>query len=94
MSSSQVIGMPWYRSDDYARLREMMTDPHSMAPDYEAWRASAENNEQVAKAAGLSILRVAIDPETFSEWCAERRLPLNSGARMRFANEAAGRRST
>jgi hypothetical protein len=82
--------MPWYSPDDYGRLRDMAADPHAMAAAYETWRASAVNNEQVAKDAGLTVVRVPIDPDVFAAWCAERNRELDSRARMQFASEAAG----
>ena len=89
MASGRVIGMPWYSPEHYMRLRGMMSDQHTMAPAYETWRAAAQNNEQVATAAGLTVVRVRIDPDVFKAWCAERDLQLDSSARMRFASEAA-----
>ena len=85
----RVIGMPWYRAEDYARLREMMADPHAMAAGFDAWQASAMNNERVAKDAGLSVVRVLIEPDAFAAWCSARSLPLDGSARMGFAAEAA-----
>ena len=85
--SSRVIAMPWYSPQDYGRLRAMVADQHAMAAAYEVWLASAQNNEQVAKDAGLTVVRVAIDPDEFAAWCAERDLALDSSARMRFASE-------
>lgn len=92
VSPNRVVAMPWYSPNDYERLRGMMSDQHAMAAAYETWRASAHNNEQVAKDAGLTVVRVPIDPDAFAAWCAERDLALDSGARMRFANEAAASR--
>jgi hypothetical protein len=92
VSTSRVIGVPWYRAEDYGRLRQMVSDPHAMAPAYEAWRASAENNEQVARDAGLTIVRVIVEPDAFAAWCTERHLVLDGGARIRFATEMAQER--
>jgi len=63
-----------------------------MAQEYEAWRASAENNEQVARDAGLTIVRVILEPDVFAAWCTERHLALDGGARIRFATEMAQER--
>jgi hypothetical protein len=87
----RVIGMPWYRAEDYARLREVVSDPHTMASAFDAWHASALNNEQVAKDAGLTVIRVVVDPAHFAAWCNERHLACDGSARMRFASEFAQR---
>jgi hypothetical protein len=89
MSEARRIGLPWYRAQDYAQIRAMMADAHALASSYDAWRAAAENNEQVARTAGLDVVRVVIEPEAFAAWCAERSLPPDSGARMRFVAESA-----
>jgi hypothetical protein len=94
VSAARVIGIPWYSPEDYERIRGMMVDPETMAPGFELWRASAQNNEQVARDAGLEVVRVPIKPDVFAAWCAEHDLPLNGSARMRFAREAAQSQSS
>ncbi len=57
---ARKIGLPWYRREDYSRIRTMMSDQHNLAPTYEQWLAAAENNESVGRQAGLDIVRVMI----------------------------------
>ena len=81
------IGLPWYRREDYPRIRDMMSDRHNLAPTYDAWLAAAENNESVGRAAGLQIARIPIEPEAFARWCAERGVEPGSAARMEYVSE-------
>jgi hypothetical protein len=81
------IGLPWYRREDYSRLREMMSDRHNLAPTYDQWLAAAENNESVGRQAGLEIVRVMIEPEAFARWCAEKGMEPGSAARKGYAAE-------
>ena len=81
------IGLPWYSREDYPRIRAMMTDRHNLASTYEAWLASAENNEIVGQQAGLRIERIMIEPGAFAAWCEERGLEPNSAARMKYTAE-------
>jgi hypothetical protein len=83
------IGLPWYRREDYSRLREMMSDRHNLAPTYDQWLAAAENNESVGRQAGLEIVRVMIEPEAFARWCAEKGMEPGSAARTGYAAENA-----
>jgi hypothetical protein len=85
----RVIGMPWYRAEDYSRLRQIVSDPHAMASAFDAWLASAQNNEQVAKDAGFTVVRVLLEPLSFAAWCTERGLSPDGAARVRFASESA-----
>jgi hypothetical protein len=85
--SKRKIGLPWYNRQDYPDIREMMADPHNLAPTYEQWLAAAENNESVGRQAGLEIVRILIDPASFASWCASKGLAPDSEARMRYVTE-------
>jgi hypothetical protein len=82
--SARRIGLPWYRREDYQRIREMMTDPHTLAPTYETWLAAAENNEAVGREAGLQVRRILIEPDAFAQWCAEKGVEPNGAARRDY----------
>lgn len=81
------IGLPWYRREDYSRIRMMMSDPHNLATTYEQWLAAAENNESVGRQAGLDIVRVMIEPDAFARWCAQKGVEPGSAARKDYAAE-------
>jgi hypothetical protein len=81
------IGLPWYRREDYLRIRDMMTDRHNLASTYDTWLAAAENNENVGRQAGLQISRIMIEPDTFAKWCTEMGLEPDSAARIKYVAE-------
>lgn len=81
------IGLPWYRREDYTRIRDMMVDRHNLSPTYETWLAAAENNESVGREAGLEIVRVTIEPAAFARWCDEKGREPDSAARAAYAAE-------
>ncbi|WP_114943935.1 hypothetical protein [Microvirga calopogonii] len=85
------IGLPWYSREDYPRIRAMMTDRHNLASTYEAWLASAVNNELVGQQAGLRIERIMIEPDVFATWCEEQGLEPDSKARTTYATEICAR---
>jgi hypothetical protein len=85
------IGLPWYSREDYLRIREMMTDPHNLAPTYESWLAAAENNETVGLEAGLQITRIMIEPDEFTRWCMEKGVEPDSAARRDYVAEKSSR---
>ncbi len=85
----RIIGLPWYRREDYFRIREMAADPHVLASTYEQWLAAAENNEAVGRQAGLEIVRVMIDPVEFKAWCLARGVEPDGAARTKYASEHA-----
>ncbi|QRM30109.1 hypothetical protein [Microvirga sp. VF16] len=87
------IGLPWYRREDYPRIRDMMADRHNLAPTYNAWLAAAQNNEDVGRQAGLRIARIIIEPDSFAKWCAERGVEPGSAARMDYVSERCAQES-
>ena len=89
MQATRRIGMPWYTREGFAAARAVMSDQHTLAPTFDEWRLSAEHNEQVARSIGIEVIRVIIEAEPFTAWCAGRRVEPDSGARTRFAEEAA-----
>jgi hypothetical protein len=83
--------VPWYAREDYAAILAMMEDPHILAPVYDQWLAAAQNNEREAERAGVTVVRVRIEPESFARWCAEQGIARDSRARMRYVADTAGR---
>lgn len=83
----RIIGLPWYRREDYPMIQKVMADSHVLASTYDQWLAAAENNESVGRQAGLEIVRVMIDPEGFKAWCHARDLKPDSAARTKYAGE-------
>ena len=88
---ARIAGMPWYRREDYPQILALVEDPHTLAPVYDQWLAAAQNNEREAQRAGVTVLRVPIEPQAFARYCAEQGLAPDSKARMRFVNEAVRR---
>ena len=84
---NRIVGVPWYRREDYPEILATMEDAHTLAPTYEGWLMAAENNEAEARRAGVRVLRVPLDPETFTRWCADRGSPRTRASRVEFVNE-------
>lgn len=89
MSRARVIGLPWYRRDDYAALLMLFSDPDKLPGTHEAWLERAEAAERQFQNAGFGVARIWIRPLPFAIWCKERNLSRDQRARMTFANEAA-----
>ena len=83
------IALPWYRREQYARLRELSVDPDNLQPSYDEWLASAERSEQELRSAGAQVTRVDVDVELLQGWCAERGLSLDGFARANCASARA-----
>lgn len=84
-----IVGMSWYRKEDYKAIQRIMVDPHTLFDTYEEWLASAEKGEKSMRLQGCIVVRAYIDPLTFPDWCASNGHKVDAKARMAFANTVA-----
>ena len=84
-----VMGIAWYRREDYEKLKKLCADGDTFAPRYDDWLKSAENLVNKLRSEGRAYRKIYIDPDTFQAWCAQRGIEINSQARTRFSAEAA-----
>ena len=59
-----------------------------MPPAWAEWLTIAEEMESGLKAYGHVVMRVHIDPNTFSDWCAAHSTRPGSEGRKKFVAEA------
>ncbi len=88
-SVTRTISLPWYSRENYPRILALVADRHNLASTYDQWLMVAENNELVARQAGLEITRVMIEPDAFARWCAQKGVAPDSAARMAYVSAQA-----
>ena len=81
------IRLPWYSRENYHGILGVVAERHNFASTYDQWLMAAENNERVARQAGLEIDRVMIEPEAFARWCAEKGMAPDSTARRSYVSK-------
>ena len=84
-----ILGMVWYRAEDYDAIRRIMTDRQQLPASFYVWRMEAETGEKKLRRSGKTVVRAFIDPETFPDWCRARGLNIDAHARNQFANAVA-----
>ncbi len=65
-----VVGVYWIDEADYPALRNIFDDGDKMPPTWKAWHKMAEEMKRGLESYGHVVMRVRIEPGTFSEWCA------------------------
>jgi hypothetical protein len=60
---------PWFRREDYKRIRKIMDDGQRFPPTFEEWERTAKSRLASAAAAGISIEPVILDPDEFLAFC-------------------------
>jgi hypothetical protein len=84
---NDVVGIAWFKDEaTYRRALAIFTDSDNMPASFEDWKALVERQRELIKDSGNVALRVDIDPETFTAWCASRGYRPNSQGRIAFVN--------
>jgi hypothetical protein len=82
-----VIGVAWYRPEQWQRIREISSDRDHLEDTYEEWLSSAEQNLKEINAPGLRLQKVDVDSEQLILWCNIRGLEVNAKARSEYVME-------
>src|SRR5947209_7025508 len=80
----RAIGIAWFRSEDYQRIREMSED--DMAPTFEEFEAKMEGHIDRLPTTGVVHEKVIIDPDELLAYASKsHHRKINSQIRARFA---------
>ena len=82
-----ILGIAWYQSKQWRRVRDISTDGDDLEDTYEGWLRLAEEKLGELTAAGLRVEKVDIDSEELIGWCNERGLEINGLARSAYTAE-------
>jgi len=82
------VGVYWIKEEDYLPLLEIFEDGNKMPPTWKEWLKMAEEMERGLKSYGHPVMRVAIDPNTFPDWCTAHGTTPGREGRKRFVAAA------
>ena len=82
-----ITGMSWYYKEDFENIKRVLVDGESIGKSYEDWIIRAEKGYNHLISKGHLVEKVYIHSKYFPNWCNEKKLELNSRARLRFVNE-------
>ncbi len=83
-----AVGVYWIDEADYAAVVRLFDDGNALPRSWTEWRKMAEEMETGLKAYGHPVMRVRIEPTSFTNWCAAHgTTPGRQGRRM-FVAEA------
>jgi hypothetical protein len=84
---SMVVGIAWYREDQYALLRALAVDTDSMAHTYEEWLTGVTKTMEDLRQQGIIGRRVDVDVKDLAAWCERQDRRLDGAARSAYAAE-------
>ena len=86
MEPVKLLGIAWYREDEWGDFKAACVDREVMADSYEAWKRGAERGYQEMSGRGAHVHRVEIHLRDFLRWCEEQGVPANGKARTNYVN--------
>ena len=81
-----IVGIAWYRPEQWDYLREVAFDPEALPDTYEEWLALATQQFRDMQAMGFTVRKVEVDVGDLLKWCMERGVPVNGESRSGFAS--------
>ncbi len=88
-----VLGIGFYRREQWPLLIETAVDSHLLEKTYDEWMAVLDSSIGKIRAAGLEPELVDIDVEELLVFCKKEGLPNNAATRSRFIARLTGRKS-
>jgi hypothetical protein len=82
-----MIGIAWYRPDQWSLLRALAADPDRLENSYEEWVAMATKSMHDLAAHGISAVKVDVNVRELVAWCQERHRSVDGSARATFVAE-------
>jgi len=83
-----VVGIAWYKREEYDTLRRLFTDGDSLPDTYDKWLEKVGVVLKELRREGRVSRKVYIDPVAFPAWCASKGFQVNGSARAQFSAEA------
>lgn len=80
-----VVGVAWYRPEQWARLVEICSDAGGLDDSYEHWLRNATARFEDLTAAGWTLKRVEVDVEGLLAWCVVQGRHVDAQARSAYA---------
>lgn len=85
--SGTIVGLAWYRPDQWARLHEVSVDRADLETGYTSWKDGAKRRLQELRAIGLEVRRFDVDVEELVRWCEVEGCDVDGRARSRYVAE-------
>jgi hypothetical protein len=87
-----AVGAYWIEEEDYPALLKIFADGNAMPRTWKEWLKIAVEMERGLQAYGHVVMRVRIDPNTFSDWCTAHGTSTGREGRKKIVAEAVAER--
>ena len=88
--SAERVALPCFQKEHWPRWLEIADDRESWPATFEEWQRESNDRAERLSRAGLEIVWVDLEPDSFAAWCESRGYENDAEARNRFAAEQVG----
>ena len=81
---TRIVGIAWYRPDQWISLKEFCEDRDRMDATYEIWEKGAQNAMRQLRSGGEHVVSVDFDLEEFKMWCSTNKKRPDASSRSEF----------
>lgn len=85
--AAMVLGIAWYRAEQWQRFRSLATDRDALHDTYAEWEAAATEKLGELRALGINAQPVLVDVDELARWCLDHNLAFDGAARSQFVAE-------
>jgi hypothetical protein len=85
--SAAILGIAWYKREEWSRLLEISADRDELEDTYEEWLHNAETRLHEMAEAGINPTKIYINLDELQKWCIVQGRPLDGSARAVFTAE-------
>lgn len=81
-----VVGVGWYRAEDYGAILELREDSEKLSNTYQSWLVAAEKGLAHLKSQGQEAYPVEVRPDELREWCKAQGTAPNAKSQIALVN--------
>lgn len=76
--ADNVIGVAWYRKEQWDTLKRVTDQPEVIEDTYEEWLENAKEMKKKLELSGITVNEIDIDMGNVVNWCRNERVSVNS----------------
>jgi len=84
-SQKKVCSIPYYRNDQYDRLREVSIDKETFSISYDEMLSITESKHKEMEKKGFLVVKIDVEIDELVEWCNLNCVKINPESRTKFA---------
>lgn len=89
VSTVRMMGLPWFREEDWEMLLDVLEDADQLPSAYDEWLQDAEAEVKRLERAETLVVKAVVDPAPFAQWCRARDRAVDCRSARAYASEFA-----